>query len=71
MTKLFKAKEYCDKYGIIFQLASVASHKDFTSGNFDKMVKFVEEKKIPLSVNAIVPTGLLTRKKSFFLPMKT
>lgn len=55
--RAFKAKEYCDKYGIIFQMASVASHKDFTNGNFDKMAKFVEEKKIPLSVNAIIPTG--------------
>lgn len=65
--KAFKAKEYCDKYGMVFQLASVASHHDFTNGNFDKMVEFVEKKKIPLSVNAIIPTGGATKHKDDLL----
>lgn len=65
--KAFKAKEYCDKYGIVFQLASVASHHDFVDGNFDKMVEFVEKKKIPLSVNAIIPTGGATKHKDDLL----
>ena len=65
--KAFKAKEDCDKYGMVFQLASVASHHDFTNGNFDKMVEFVEEKKIPLSVNAIIPTGGAVKHKDDLL----
>jgi len=64
---VFKAKEYCEKYGISFQLACVAGHRDFTDGTFEKQIKFAEENKIRLSINPLIPTGYATAQKENLL----
>ena len=65
--RVFKAREYCEKYGVSFQLASVVGHCDFTDGTFDRQIKFVQEKKIRLSINPLIPTGYATAQKENLL----
>src|SRR3989344_2173864 len=63
----FLAKDYCDKYGINFLMASVVSRSDFINGGFDKLVDFVTKKKVPLSINPIIPTGYANTEKDGLL----
>lgn len=65
--RAFQAKDYCDKYGINFLMASVVLHSDFVNSGFDKLVNFVSEKKIPLSINPIIPTGYANTEKDELL----
>lgn len=68
-SRVFKAREYCEKYGISFQLACVAGHNDFVDGTFEKQIKFVEDKKIRLSINPLIPTGHATEHKENLLTL--
>ncbi len=65
--RVFRAREYCEKYGISFQLASVVEHHDFVDGGFDKLVRFMEDNKIRLSINPLIPTGHATSRKENLL----
>lgn len=65
--RAWQAREYCKKYGLSFQLASVVGHRDFVDGGFDKLVRFVEDNKIRLSINPLIPTGHATSQKENLL----
>ncbi len=65
--RAFQAREYCQKYGLSFQLASVVGHRDFVDGSFDKLTRFMEDNKIRLSINPLIPTGRATSQKDNLL----
>jgi MoaA/NifB/PqqE/SkfB family radical SAM enzyme len=60
--RIFEARDYCRSYGISFSLATVVGHDDFENGNFEQLVEFAENEKVPLSINPLIPTGFGQRQ---------
>ncbi len=53
---IMDAREHCRTHGIHYSLATVVSHQDFADGTFDRYVQFATTNRIPIFVNALMPT---------------
>jgi MoaA/NifB/PqqE/SkfB family radical SAM enzyme len=53
---IMKARAHCRRYDIHYSLATVVSHKHFVDGEFQRFVDFAAANKVPIFINAMVPT---------------